>query len=196
MSKMNNSPDDANLRWVTAAVLAALTVFVIAFALILSTVAARAADAVITGPFRVSGIDCGEMTLTLGENGVNSYAITSCDALTSVVAEFAPLDVSIVFVAGARVSGNYAVAGSVTNNGTSDLQVFLAGDPADAIVICESNPVTAACLAPPVATISMDVPSGGRVTFSGFGYSADPTEVSVIASGIDGRTKSASVSVN
>ena len=159
--------------------------------------AASAHGSEISGPFSVSGTECGTLTLTLGPEGQNEYRIEGCPQLEGVVIGHVPLPISATTAATARdQDGNFAFAVRATNTGTEAITVSLAVDPQFAALVCASDELTAVCLSAPADTASQTIPAGEVRTFSGFGNSADPTELALMFSTSDGRTKIAALEVD
>lgn len=158
--------------------------------------AASAHGSEISGPFSVSGQECGTLTLDLGPEGQNEYRIEGCPQLEGVVIGHAPLPITATTAVTPRdQDGNYAFAVRATNTGTEAITVSLAFDPRFAALACSSDPVTAVCLSAPAETASQTIPAGDSGTFSGFGNSAEPTELALMFSAPDGRTKIAALEV-
>jgi hypothetical protein len=153
--------------------------------------AANAHGAEISGPLAIEGEACGTMTLVLGPDGQNEYRVDGCDALTGVVIGHSPLEIDVSHAVTARDSGgNFAFAVRVANQSDAEIFLELTIDPRNAAAVCRSDPSTAVCVGTPGDSASSLIPIGGDATFSGFGNSAEPTELGLIFTDpSDGRSK-------
>ena len=103
--------------------------------------------------------------------GVNDFTLSaSTTPVPDIVAIAATADPGYVDIPGATGSGAFAVAS--INLGV-DATITAAGNTGAAnlpvtVLICQTSPATSNCLAPPSATVSLDIPGNATPTFGVF----------------------------
>src|SRR5580704_8078908 len=117
------------------------------------------------------GFECGNLAMAPSQTGLNTVLLSaSTTPVPDIVALAASGDPGIVDIPGATGTGVFAVAtvnvgasASITataNTGTASLPVTLS--------LCETNPASGACLAPPAASVSTTINANGTPTFGIF----------------------------
>jgi hypothetical protein len=115
--------------------------------------------------------ECGGLDPAPVVAGVNNFTLSaSTTPVPDIVAVAASADPGYVDIPGATGSGAFAVAtinlgadatiSATANTGAANLPVT--------VLLCQTNPTTGSCLAPPSATVSLDIPDDVTPTFGVF----------------------------
>jgi len=133
--------------------------------------------------------------------GLNTVLLSASNTVVADVIALAATATNLgVVLAGPQAPGAFAVA--TANVGVTEVievrPIAKFTDPAVSLAVCETNPTTGACLAPPAAAVLSNVAEGGTPTFSVFvntnseiAFAPDLNRIQVIFSDPTGNVRGA-----